>query len=483
MGKSGGFMEFRRREPGYRPKTERVRDFKAVERLPADAEIRDQSARCMECGTPFCHALGCPLKNVIPEINELVYEGRWREALELLLSTNNFPEFTGRVCPALCEASCVLGINDEPTTIRQVELAVIEKGFAEAYIRPQPPAVRFDRKVAVIGSGPAGLAVADCLNKAGYPVTVFDGDKKPGGILRYGIPDFKLEKWVVDRRIQLMKDEGVVFEMEASIGDDISAHYLLTRFAAICLAGGAREPRDLKIPGRDLKGIHFALEYLIQQNWKLAGETVDPAVEINAAGGKVAVIGGGDTGSDCIGTAWRQGAAHVTQFEILPQPPAGRAVHNPWPQWPNILRESSSHKEGGDRRWSVRTTAFLGDGSRVRKLRCIEVEWTPAADKKPPALKDKPGTEFEIEADLVLLAMGFIGPKKSKLSDDLKLHRDEKGNVTVDSRCMSNVPGVFAAGDVSRGASLVVRAIADGRKAAAGIMDYLSTRRAPAGKT
>lgn len=486
MAKETGFLEIKRKEPGYRPKDQRLRDFSAVELSLAETELREQAARCMDCGTPFCHACGCPLQNVIPELNDLVYRGHWAEAYELLRSTNNFPEFTGRICPAPCEAACVLGLQDEPMTIRQVELAISEiafsarggsaKGGERGLVHPQLPAERLKARVAVIGSGPAGLAVADTLNYAGYAVTVFDEEAKPGGILRYGIPDFKLEKWVIDRRLELMREEGVTFEMSAAVGEDISARYLLGRFDAICLALGAREPRDLTVPGRELKGIHFALDYLIQQNLRVAGEPLPPGEEILAGGKTVVIIGGGDTGSDCLGTALRQGAKRVYQFEILPKPPPERPASTPWPMWPNVLRSSSSHQEGGKRRWSVLTKAFTGVGGQVRAMQCVEVIVKPTAPGELLSLQEKPGTEFEVPADLVLLAMGFSGPKKSKLVDDLQVERDSRGLIAVNEQGMTSVSGVFVAGDMARGASLVVRAIADGRRAADGIARWLKAK-------
>ncbi|MBI2440586.1 MAG: glutamate synthase subunit beta [Lentisphaerae bacterium] len=498
MGKPTGFLEIKRKEPGYRPREERLKDFSAVELSLTEAEIREQTARCMDCGTPFCHACGCPLENVIPELNDLVYRGCWAEAYELLRSRNNFPEFTGRICPAPCEAACVMGLHDEPMAIRQVELAIIETAFARGLVCPQPPTQRLSARppasaepkalragnathsvaggsarVAVIGSGPAGLAVADTLNQAGYAVTVFDGDKKPGGILRYGIPDFKLEKWVIDRRIDLMRAEGVTFEMGAAVGEDISARYLLGRFDAICLALGAREPRDLDVPGRELKGIHFAMDYLIQQNLRVAGEPIPAGEAIDAGGKNVVIIGGGDTGSDCLGTALRQGAKRVEQFEILPKPPEVRDERTPWPMWPNVLRSSSSHQEGGERRWSVLTKSFSGIEGRVRAMQCVELVWESAEPGGPPRFKEKPGSAFEVSADLVLLAMGFSGLKKSKLVEDLQVERDSRGIIAANADGLTSVPGVFVAGDMARGASLVVRSIADGRRAAQGIMRWL----------
>jgi glutamate synthase (NADPH) small chain len=473
MNRETGFLDFRRKDAGYRPVEERVRDYKAVERRLTDEEIRRQTARCMDCGIPFCHGCGCPLANVIPEFNGLVYDHRWEDALDLLLSTNCFPEFAGRICPAPCETSCVLGINDEPVTIRQVELAIIEKGFERGYMDPRPPARRPGKRVAVVGAGPAGMAVADMLNREGVDVVVYDSAARPGGILRYGIPDFKLEKWVVDRRVRLMEAEGVRFEPGVEIGRDISHRYLKDRFDAVVLTGGAREPRDLKVPGRELGGIHHAMPYLVQQNMRLGGEPVDPAQEITAADRAVVVLGGGDTGSDCIGTAIRQGARSVRQFEILPRPPAARSPATPWPQWPDMLRESSSHQEGGERRWGVATKAFAGEGGRVRQLRCVEVEWERPASGGAPAPREKPGTEFSVEADLVLLALGFVGPGRNLLVEKLGIKLDGRGFVQRDGNCMTSDPGTFVAGDMTRGASLVVRAIADGQTCARGVLRYL----------
>lgn len=473
MGKITGFMEYDRHEAPYRPVAERVKDFNPVELRPSDKDIREQAARCMDCGTPFCFGCGCPLGNVIPEWNEHVYQGRWKEALDILLATDNFPEFTGRICPAVCEGSCVLGINKDPVSIRQIELEIIEKGFELGYMKPRPPVKRLDKRVAVIGSGPAGLTVADTLNHAGYGVVVYDAAEKPGGILRYGIPEFKLAKWVVDRRIRLMEAEGVVFENNVWVGEDISYHYLKNRFDAVCLSGGAREPRDLKVPGRDLKGIHFAMDFLIQQNRRLGNEALDPAKDILATGKKVLVIGGGDTGSDCVGTSIRQGATQVTQIEILPEPPPTRAASTPWPRWPSMLRVSSSHKEGGTRRWSVATKDIQGQNGVVKSVRCVEVEWETPAPGARPAMKEKAGSEFTIEADLVLLAMGFTGPGRNKLVEDLGIRTEPSGSIARDASNMTSIPGIFVAGDMTHGASLVVRAMKDGRQAAAGIASYL----------
>jgi len=477
MGKVTGFMEFERHDPGYRPIDERIKDFNAVELKPLEVAVREQAARCMDCGTPFCHCSGCPIENVIPEFNDHVYQGRWKEALDILLSKDNFPEFTGRICPAPCEGACVLGINKDPVTIRQVELSIIEKGFESGYMKPKPPAIRRNERVAVLGSGPAGLAIADTLNHAGFGVVVYDAEEKPGGILRYGIPEFKLGKWVVDRRIQLMEAEGVVFENRVRVGDDISYHYLQHRFDAICLAGGAREARDIKAPGRELKGIHFAMDFLVQQNKRLGGELVAPETEILAAGKDVLVIGGGDTGSDCVGTSVRQGAKSVTQIEILPQPPPSRATSTPWPMWPMKLRVSSSHQEGCVRRWSLASKEFIGHEGAVQSVRVIEVDWvTPPAGGRPNMV-EKVGSESVIKADLILLAMGFSGPERNKIVDGLSIKKEPNGVIWRDKQNMTNIPGIFVAGDMTQGASLVVRAMRDGRQAAAGISAYLDARR------
>ena len=472
MGKPAGFLEFPRKELGYRPGEDRVRDWRAVERLPAAADVQEQAARCMDCGIPFCHGCGCPLSNIIPEWNDMVYRGKWRAALDLLLLTNPFPEFTGRICPALCEGSCVLGLNRDPVTIRAIELAVIERGFAEGWMTPQPPLERRAERVAVIGSGPAGLSVAQALNRRGFSVTVYDAAHKPGGILRYGIPEFKLEKAVIVRRVTLMEAEGVRFENGVVVGEDVSLKFLRDRFDAICLAGGAREPRNLAVPGRGLQGVYFAMEYLRQQNRRLEGEPIPAREEIYAEGKHVVVVGGGDTGADCLGTALRQGAADVLQIEILPEPPATRAPSTPWPAWPLMRRDSSSHKEGGTRRWCINPRELLGREGHVTTLRAVEVEWKSGPDGRP-VMEDRPGTIFEVPADLVLLAMGFVGPRKGRILTDLGVQLDPRGNVTKDANNMTSVSGVFAAGDMARGASLVVRAMADGLATADGIERYL----------
>lgn len=477
MGKPTGFLEYKREDPGYRPREERLRDFRAVELHPTQVATHKQAARCMECGTPFCHAYGCPLSNVIPEFNDFVYKGCWQRALDILLSTNNFPEFTGRVCPAPCEAACVAGINDDPVTIRQIELAIMEKAYESDYFGPAPPAFRLEDRVAIIGSGPAGLAAADTLNKWGYRVTVFDNARYPGGILRYGIPDFKLEKWVVERRISLMEEEGVEFEMGVTVGEDVSYNYLRERFEALCLACGARAPRNLAVPGRELKGIHFAMEYLTQQNKRIGGEIVPTFEAITAQGKTVVIIGGGDTGSDCLGTALRQGAKKVYQLEILPKPPAEWDAFTPWPMWPVKLRETHAHQEGGEQRWAVMTKAFLGKEGWVEKLRCAEVDWERGEDGSLKGPVERAGTEFELDGDLVLLAMGFVGPEKNRIVEDLCIEKDRRGNVSGDAQNMTNRAGIFVAGDMREGQSFVARAIADGRRAASGIRRYLKGRR------
>ncbi len=479
MGKPGGFLAHARQEPDYRPVAERIKDFKAVDLpWPAD-QLHVQLERCQECGTPFCHGYGCPLANAIPELNELAWQERWAEALTLLLASNPLPEITGRLCPALCEAACVLAIHGEAVTIRQIELAIVEKGFAAGYLQPAPPAARWAERVAVVGSGPAGLAVADTLNKAGYQSVVYERAPKIGGLLRYGIPDFKLEKWVLDRRIRLMEQEGVRFETGADVGADLSGKYLVRRFAAICLCGGAAEPRDLPAPGRDLAGICFALDYLGAQNRKNAGEQVNAAAEMDAQGKKVVIIGGGDTGADCLGTAIRQGAKSVLQLELLPEPPRARPAATPWPMWPAIRRDSSSHAEGGRRRWGVSTSRFLERQGQVAGLACVEVDALRQADGRVEA-QPRPGTEFELPADLVLLALGYTVGANQPLAAELELARDRRGRLVLNGKHMASRPGVFVAGDLHGGPSLVSRAIADGLAAARDIVQFLRAGK-PAG--
>jgi glutamate synthase (NADPH) small chain len=467
MGKTTGFLEHTREAPIRRPIIERVNDWFEVYQEFSDDKVRTQGARCMDCGVPFCHT-GCPLNNVIPDWNDLVYRDRWREAVRILHATNNFPEFTGRICPAPCEAACVLGINEPPVTIKVIEKTIIEHAFREDWIRPEPPLVRSGKRVAVVGSGPAGLAAAQQLNRAGHSVTVFEKADRIGGLLRYGIPDFKMEKWLLDRRIKQMIAEGVEFRTNVHVGHAIPGEELREDFNAILLAGGAEQPRDLPVPGRKLNGIHFAMEFLPQQNRRGAGDQV--ANQILATGKHVVIIGGGDTGADCLGTSHRQKAASVHQFEIMPMPPEDRAAETPWPLWPLQLRVESSHEEGGIRDWAIATTSFsAGEDGRVSKLHAIRVG-------APPKFEAIPGSEFSLDAGLVLLAMGFTGPVKNGLIEQLGVNLDARGNVSTDSNFMSSSPGVFAAGDLRRGQSLVVWAIAEGRKAAEGIHHYLNNR-------
>jgi glutamate synthase (NADPH/NADH) small chain len=478
MSRERAFLDQERRDAAYRPVSKRVKDFRSVDLPLTDSEIHDQASRCMDCGTPFCHApaTGCPLGNVIPEFNEHVYNGRWKEALDLLLSTNCFPEFTGRICPAPCEGACVLGLIRPAVNICKIELAIIEQGFQRGYVKPEPRRVRHDQRVAVVGSGPAGLATAQVLNRAGYHVTVYEKDARAGGLLRYGIPDFKLEKWVIDQRTDLMAREGVEFECGVNVGDDISYRYLRDRFDAIVLAGGAGVPRDLAVPGRELSGVHFAMEFLTQQNKLVGGEHLGNEHRISAAGKNVVVIGGGDTGSDCIGTARRQGALDVVQLEILPEPPVERSESTPWPQWPLMLRESSSHKEGVTRRWGVDTTGFDGQDGLVKQVQCVRVEWAydeAAARSCPRRIED---SEFAVDADLVLIATGFVAPSRTALVDALGISRDSRGFIARDERHMTNVESVFVTGDMRNGASLVVRAIGDGMQTARKVVAHLSAK-------
>jgi len=475
-GEPTAFMDVARKRKVYRPVSERLYDHLEVEPLWSYTDVIEQAGRCMDCGTPFCHAFGCPLANVIPELNRWAFTGKWREALYVLQSTNNFPEFTGRVCPAPCEAACVAGVHTDPVTIRQIELAVVERGFESGFILPSPPAVRLNTKVAVIGAGPAGLAAADCLNRAGVRVTVFDEGRRPGGILRYGIPDFKLEKWVIDRRIRLMEAEGVVFEPEVHVDRDLSYGFLSRRFDAVCLACGSRRPRDMSIPGRELADIHFAMDYLRDQNMRNSGEIKDPSSGITAAGKKVMVIGGGDTGSDCLGTALRQGAASVVQMEIMPRPPEERPPSTPWPLWPWILSSSHAHEEGGRRLWEIRPVEFRGEGG-VEKVVCRKVSWEFSGDGLPVRPVEITGSDVELEADLVLIAAGYLGPEPNGIIERLDLEVDERGNVVGSANRMTNIPGIFSAGDMRSGQSLVVKAIMDGRTAAGGILSYLKSRR------
>ncbi len=476
MGDPKGFLKVKRQKSKYRPVCDRLKDYQEVTVFRTDPESKEQASRCMDCGTPFCH-WGCPVGNYIPEWNDLVFQGRWEKALELLLATNNFPEFTGRLCPAPCEYACVLGINDDPVTIRENELAIIEHGFKNNLIKPRPPKKRTGKSIAVIGSGPAGLAAADQLNKAGHKVVVFEKDDKIGGILRYGIPHFKIDKKVIDRRVAIMKKEGAEFKTGINAGIDYSVSKLKKEFDAICLTGGSREPRDLKIQGRELKGIYFAMDYLTQSNY-CVGEGLKPSPTggnefINAKGKNVLVIGGGDTGADCVGTAHRQGAKSVIQIEVLPKPPECRPEDQPWPKYPMILKISSSHEEGGRREWAILTKKFTGEKGEVKKILCVKLDFSQKDDKGCPVMREVPGSGFEIEIDLVILAIGFIHPQHAGLLEKLGVEFDPRGNIKTGDNYMTSIKGVFSAGDMRRGQSLIVWAISEGRRSAHYIDKFL----------
>jgi len=475
VGDIRGFLKAKREGPARRPVAERVKDWKEFYQPIAEESLKTQGARCMDCGVPFCQGdSGCPVQNMIPDWNDLVYRGRWQDALKMLHSTNNFPEFTGRLCPAPCESACVLGIIDDPVSIRVIEWNIIDRGFDAGLVAPILPERRTGRRVAVVGSGPAGLAAAQQLCRLGHDVTVFERDDRIGGLLRYGIPDFKMEKRVIDRRLDQMRAEGVVFRTGAHVGTNPTLKALHAEFDAVCLAIGAMKARGLPVPGRELDGVHLAMDFLTQQNRINAGDTLRPGERrITAEGKRVVIIGGGDTGSDCLGTAHRQGARAVHQFEILPQPPEHRADSTPWPLWPMQLRSSHAHEEGCDRRWSVSTTHFSGSNGRVERLHAVRVA-QEVNDSGHVRLSPQPGTEFDIETELVLLAMGFTGPITDGLSE-LGVRLDARGNIAVNSQCMTSIDGVFAAGDAKRGASLIVWAIREGRDAARGIDQYLQT--------
>lgn len=483
MGKPTGFKEFTRELPGKKPVQDRLQHYQEFVEKFSDEKLNQQSGRCMDCGVPFCHS-GCPLGNVIPEFNDAVYQGQWKEAYDILVSTNNFPEFTGRICPAPCESACVLGINQPPVAIEEIEKHIIEIAFEKGFVTPRKPATRTGKKVAVIGSGPAGLAAAAQLNYAGHTVTVFERDDMPGGLLRYGIPDFKLEKWVVERRISLLQEEGIIFKCNANIGVNVLMNDLLREHNAIVLACGSTVPRDLKVPGREIKGIHFAMDFLKQQNKRNAG--LDPlsnaGIESNildkdvfATGKNVVVIGGGDTGSDCVGTSNRQGAKSVVQFELLPKPPEGRNQYMPWPSYPMVLKTTSSHEEGCERQWATATKEFMADEQgNLRALKIVDLEWAASTDGRPAQFTERAGSEREIPCELVLLAMGFLHTQHHGLLDALDIEKDDRGNVkATEKQYQTSLPKIFAAGDVRRGQSLVVWAISEGRECARKVDEFL----------
>ncbi len=470
MGQIDGFMKFDREMPKSRDPKERIKDYKEVYN-PLDKEkVKQQASRCMDCGVPFCHN-GCPLGNNIPDFNDAVYQGKWEDAIKILSSTNNFPEFTGRICPAPCEASCVLSINNKPVTIEYIEKTIAEQAFEKGYIKANPPKHRTGKRIAIVGSGPAGLAAAAQLNKAGHWVTVFERSDRIGGLLRYGIPDFKLEKTVIERRVRIMEQEGIIFRTNAHVGVNISAKHLKDEFDAIVMCGGASAPRDLPIPGRKLNGVHYAMDFLPQQNKRVAGDRIFSG-EILATDKNVLVIGGGDTGSDCVGTSNRQNAKSVTQIELLAKPPVDRADNNPWPLWPMILNTSSSHEEGVARQWAILTKEFLGDNTgRLTGLKIVDIKWGVNPQGKM-GFEEIAGTERIIPCELALLAIGFVGAEKGGMVEELKLEIDERGNIRTENY-MTSQEGIFAAGDIRRGQSLVVWAISEGRETARAVDTWL----------
>ncbi len=473
MGDVTGFIKYSREDLHKQSIVERLKHWKEFYEPMPEENLRNQGARCMDCGVPFCQE-GCPIGNIIPDWNDLVFRDRWREAIDRLHKTNNFPEFTGRICPAPCENSCVLGINAPPVTIKNIEVSIIEKAYQEGWVEPQPPKQRTRKTVAVIGSGPAGLACADQLNKLGHRVTVYEKNEVCGGLLVLGIPDFKLEKWVVERRLKRMEAEGVVFKTKVHVGVDISAKELRAKFDSIVLCGGAESPRDLPVEGRDLQGVYFAMDYLTQQNRINNGHKVSPGAWVTAKGKKVIVLGGGDTGSDCIGTANRQGAFSVVNFELLPRPPKERSQDNPWPNWALIERTSTSHEEGVQRDYAIMTKKLTGENGQLKKLHAVRLAFgpkDPVTGRSP--MQEIAGSQFELEVDLLLLALGFLGPVKNGMIEELGVELDHRGNVKADKNKMTSIPGIFTAGDMTRGQSLVVWAIHEGRAAAQGTHNYL----------
>ena len=473
MGDIKGFMKYDRLDFKKEPVEQRVKHYKEFTQPLPQKALKEQGARCMDCGVPFCQS-GCPIGNIIPDWNDLVFRDRWQEAIERLHKTNNFPEFTGRVCPAPCENACVLAINQSPVSIKNIEVAIIEHAYEQGWIIEERPKSRTGKKVAVIGSGPAGLACADQLNKKGHKVTVYEKNEFVGGLLTFGIPDFKLEKWVVERRVKRMEDEGVVFKTRVHVGVSISSQELLAKFDAVVLCGGAEQPRDLQVPGRQLQGVYQAMDFLPQQNRRNMNLPVDPALNITAKGKRVIVLGGGDTGSDCVGTAKRQGAASIHQFELMPKPPQRRSPDNPWPNWAFILRSSTSHEEGVIRDYAILTKELSGNG-KLEKLHGVRLQWEKDANGRMQ-MKEIPDSAFDMEVDLLLLAMGFLGPVKNGMLEQFGVELDARGNVKGDDNKMTSVPGVFTAGDMTRGQSLVVWAINEGRTAAEGVHRYLQAQ-------
>jgi len=479
MGEITGFIKYQRKDFKKEPIPERLRHWKEFYKEMPQEDMAKQGARCMDCGVPFCQS-GCPIGNIIPDWNDLIYRDHWKEAIERLHKTNNFPEFTGRVCPAPCENACVLAINEPAVTIKNIEVSIVERAYKEGWIKPSIPKIRSGKKVAVVGSGPSGLACADQLNKAGHTVTVFEKNEVLGGLLTLGIPEFKMEKWVVERRLKRMEKEGVKFRTKVHVGLDIPAKDLLNEYDALVLAGGAEAPRDLTVGGRELKGVYFAMEFLTQQNRLCLGQKIDEKDRISAEGKKVVVLGGGDTGSDCIGTANRQGATLVMNFELLAKPPKERDTDNPWPQWAFVERTSTSHEEGVQRDYAIMTKGLSGEDGKLKKLHAVRLKFgekDPATGRRP--MEEVPGSEFTVEVDLLLLALGFLGPVKKGMLEELNVELDPRGNVKTDDNRMTSVPGVFAAGDMRRGQSLVVWAINEGREAAKGVHQYLMAAKAP----